>query len=313
MQIPVSLPDPTTLPPSVRRDTQAATPVTPLSSVGGTTEAPDPRLTLQWAQPVTGQRASDPARTVPERVAPSAVLHARDNADGMSPDVSPSVQWSESGRALSQLLRTSTQHMGEDGNVVWPSPPNDDSGQGLPPTQQVLHFMQRLYLGLMQSDVFAAQHLSQAWQRIKPKAPDASTDSASSAVEEPPYQRWLDALAPDSPAAEQATHMLVSGKMQWLGDILPGLSLRIQREDAWREDPHHPGQMQKGASLKVEMDLPHSGTLCVLASQWADHLDVRVKLPKAASTAWESAWPELQTRMSALQRMDLHLSMESAA
>lgn len=311
MQIPVSLPDPAALAPSIRRDVQATTPVTPLASLAGTTEAPDPRLSLQWAQPVAGQPASDPTRPAPERASANTQSPAGSVAGAPASPTSAAVQWSEPARALSQMLRAYGHLTDADGGVPWPAPARTDNPHDAPPAQQVLHFMQRLYVGLSQSDVFAAQHLVQAWQKIKPRASDAPIDVPEPSNEAGQYQRWMDAIAPDSPSAEQATQMLVSGKMQWHGEVLPGLMLRVQREDAWREDPQHPGQAQKGASLKVEIELPRCGTLRVRAAQWGDHMDVRVQLPPEANgLGLQSAWPELETRMADLHMPDMHLSLE---
>ena len=313
MQIPVSLPEPAVSTPSIRRDVQAASPVSAVPSTGGTTEAPDPRLSLQWAQPVLGQPGSDATRAVPERVSAQSPAPLAASSQGPASSASASVQWSDPARTLSQLLQArGAQDFAAQG-VPWPAADAPDPNETLPPAQQVLHFMQRLYRGLAQSDLFAAQHLVQAWHLAKSKDPASVRDMASQAPDSATFARWLDALAPESASAEQVAHMLVSGKMEWHGEMLPGVTLHIQREDAWREDPAHPGQAQKGARLHIEVDLPQAGTLRVQGSQWGEHMDIRVKLLHPKSASLQAAWPQLQARMAALPWQDLQLSWEASA
>jgi len=49
-----------------------------------------------------------------------------------------------------------------------------------------------------------------------------------------------------------------------------GLPAELRREDAWRENPTHPGQIEKGVALTLQTQLPHLGPIQVSARQWGD-------------------------------------------
>jgi hypothetical protein len=93
---------------------------------------------------------------------------------------------------------------------------------------------------------------------------------------------------------------------------LPGIAVTLNREDAWREDPQHPGQAQKGAALRAEMELPQSGRITVLAYQWGDHIDLRVIMPSSPESPLHAAWPLLQDRLSGLNLPELQVTHEAA-
>jgi hypothetical protein len=101
--------------------------------------------------------------------------------------------------------------------------------------------------------------------------------------------------------------MLQTGKMQWQGELLPGIAVQLNREDAWREDPAHPGQVQKGAALRAQIDLPRSGRMTVVAYQWGSHIELRVNMPGASDSTLQAAWPSLLDRLDQLKLPDLHV------
>ena len=108
--------------------------------------------------------------------------------------------------------------------------------------------------------------------------------------------QWVSALEPDSDAAEQAARMLSQGNMAWQAELVPGLPMRIVREDAWRNNPQQAGQLEKGAMLKVEITLPNLGELRILGSQWGQDISLHISHGKPDSNGkvnWSALAPEL--------------------
>lgn len=307
MQIPLTLPEHTT-PLPTRRDVQALSPVSPIPGVEGLAETLDPRLALQWTQPVLSDQSADLTRSALEAVvngSPEA-----DTAPGKTPATlsTGTVTWSSLAQVLGPLLqRISALPPGTP--VPWPAAPTSATSiegavqdADAPALLPALHSVRQQ---LTRSDLFAPQHLFRHWF----KSPESS-DSSSASPEEPDQTtlaRWVSALSPESPTAEQVTRMLLTGKMHWQGDLLPGIAVQLDREDAWREDPAHPGQVEKGAAVRAQIDLPRSGRMTVWAYQWGSHIDLRVNMPAAPDSALELAWPDLQARLAQLNLPDLQL------
>jgi hypothetical protein len=309
MQIPLTLPEQTT-PLPTRRDIQALSPVSPVPGVESQAETLDPRLALQWTQPVLADQSADLARSVLERA--SMPMPAQAPATG-TPTTSPAVAWSSLAQALGPLLQR-IQNADPSVGVRWPT-----SDTSLPGTDAqasnglTLHqAMQSLRSQLAQSDVFAAQHLVEQWF----KAPDQASSSAHATAQEPAthdvLSRWMSALSPDHSTAQDITRMLLNGKMHWQGELLPGVAVTLEREDAWREDPQQPGHAQKGAALRAHIDLPRSGRMTVNAYQWGTHIEVRVALPALDDSPLISAWPQLQEQLAQLKVSELQLTREKS-
>ena len=179
------------------------------------------------------------------------------------------------------------------------------------PASMVLVQLKNIYQALAGSDVFAAQRLNEAWmpRRVVTHNKTASEASQNSALSEfqqlaQPIQepsqaqltQWVAALEPDSDAAEQAARMLSQGNMVWQAELVPGLPMRIVREDAWRNNPQQAGQLEKGAMLKVEVTLPHLGTLRILGSQWGQDISLHISHGKPdgkGKVNWSTLAPEL--------------------
>jgi hypothetical protein len=182
---------------------------------------------------------------------------------------------------------------------------------------EVLSQLQKIYQAIAGSDVFAAQRLNEAWmpRKLEPKqAPklDALKSSEVEAFEQlaQPVQdpstaqltQWVSALEPDSDAAEQAARMLTQGNMVWQAELVPGLPMRIVREDAWRNNPEQAGQLEKGAMLKVEITLPNLGELRILGSQWGQDISLHISHGKPDSSGrvnWTALAPELLQELKA--------------
>ena len=176
---------------------------------------------------------------------------------------------------------------------------------------EVLSQLKIIYQAIAGSDVFAAQRLNEAWmpRKLEPKqTPKLETLKSSEVaafqqlaqpIQEPSAAQlvqWVSALEPDSDAAEQAARMLTQGNMVWQAELVPGLPMRIVREDAWRNNPEQAGQLEKGALLKVEITLPNLGELRIVGSQWGQDISLHISHGKpdiSGRVNWTTLAPEL--------------------
>jgi len=182
---------------------------------------------------------------------------------------------------------------------------------------EVLSQLKKIYEAIAGSDVFAAQRLNEAWmpRKLEPKQ-SPKLDALKNAEVEvfqqlaQPIQdpssaqlaQWVSALEPDSDAAEQAARMLAQGNMVWQAELVPGLPMRIVREDAWRNNPEQAGQLEKGAMLKVEITLPNLGELRILGSQWGQDISLHISHGKSDISGrvnWTALAPELLQELKA--------------
>ena len=176
---------------------------------------------------------------------------------------------------------------------------------------EVLSQLKNIYQSIAGSDVFAAQRLNEAWmpRKLEPKQTPKLESLKNSEVHAfqqlaQPIQdpsasqlaQWVSALEPDSDAAEQAARMLTQGNMVWQAELVPGLPMRIVREDAWRNNPQQAGQLEKGAMLKVEITLPNLGALRIVGSQWGQDISLHISHGKpdiSGRVNWTILAPEL--------------------
>ena len=182
---------------------------------------------------------------------------------------------------------------------------------------EVMSQLKSIYQNLVGSDVFAAQRLNEAWMPRRVVANNAQPSEAfqnsdlkvfqqlAQPILEPSaaqLMQWVSALEPDSDAAEQAARMLSQGNMVWQAELVPGLPMRIVREDAWRNNPQQAGQLEKGAMLKVEITLPNLGELRILGSQWGQDISLHISHGKPDSSGrvnWTALAPELLQELKA--------------
>jgi hypothetical protein len=182
---------------------------------------------------------------------------------------------------------------------------------------EVLSQLKNIYQAIAGSDVFAAQRLNEAWmpRKLEPKQTPKlealkNLEAEAFAQLAQPIQdpsaaqltQWVSALEPDSDAAEQAARMLTQGNMVWQADLVPGLPMRIVREDAWRNNPEQAGQLEKGAMLKVEITLPNLGALRIVGSQWGQDISLHIShgTPESNDKVnWTALAPELLQELKA--------------
>ena len=181
----------------------------------------------------------------------------------------------------------------------------------------VMGQLKNIFLAIAGSDVFAAQRLNEAWmpRKMEPKqtpkleafkSPEVDAfQQLAQPIQEPSaaqLAQWVSALEPDSDAAEQAARMLTQGNMMWQTELVPGVPLRIIREDAWRNNPEQAGQLEKGAMLKVEITLPNLGTLRIVGSQWGQDISLHIShgTPESNDKVnWTALAPELLQELKA--------------
>jgi hypothetical protein len=178
-------------------------------------------------------------------------------------------------------------------------------------SSEVMSQLKNIYQSIAGSNVFAAQRLNEAWMPRRVVANNAQPfetfqnadlkvfQQLAQPIQEPSaaqLTQWVSALEPDSDAAEQAARMLSQGNMAWQAELVPGLPMRIVREDAWRNNPQQAGQLEKGAMLKVEITLPNLGELRILGSQWGQDISLHISHGKPDSNGkvnWSALAPEL--------------------
>jgi hypothetical protein len=173
---------------------------------------------------------------------------------------------------------------------------------------EVMVQLKQIYQAIAGSDVFAAQRLNEAWMprrvladtALPPPEPQLESQIPKSQRSNTPLAlnpdlaeiqkfaqpsidpssaqltQWVSALEPDSDAAQQAARMLAQGNIVWQADLVPGMPMRIVREDAWRNHPQQAGQLEKGAMLKVEIKLPNLGELRIVGSQWGQDISLHI-------------------------------------
>lgn len=293
---------------------QEASPVAPVTAVPGVAEQAqslDSRVALQWTQPVFQGDHGQASRSA--LAAPLPMPVPGFEPQGADPDALSSGQVHP---LLAQGLATWLSRVLADPATQTPSvrpswqPPvpltsaaSADSAQTAPPVMTALW---GLYEALADSDLFAAQRLVQAW--VPKHAAGTRLGEVSSQRDADDFQRgesttepasaqqlaqWVAALEPDSEPAQQAARVLTQGQMQWHTELVPGMPLHMVREDAWRTHPLHPGQLEKGATLRVEVDLPRLGRLRIVGSQWGRDLSLHIAHASDAQGDWVALAPEL--------------------
>ena len=341
-----------------------ASPVVPVSAVPGVAEESqflDSRVALQWTQPVFAGAEGQAGRSALTSSLPGTLLESpRPAASGYEPQgadpdalksrdvhpllaqglstwlsgvlAKPSSAANASGMAI--LMAKASEKI--EAMYTGMSTFNDHTST----SSEVMNQLKTIYQSIAASDVFAAQRLNEAWMPIRLLANNKSSSEAAKnsdleafhqlaqPLPEPnaaQLTQWVSALEPDSNAAEQAARMLSQGNMVWQTELAPGLPLRIVREDAWRNHPQQSGQLEKGAMLKVEINLPNLGQLRITGSQWGQDISLHIshgKLGRNGEVNWTSLAQELlqelkmqgvtDVRVDPLPNAPLNLAAEEA-
>ena len=328
MQIPAPVQD-LHLPLAQRLEAKPVVPVTPVVGVAEQGQALEPHVALQWTQPVFKGERGHAART--PLAAPLPMPTPGFEPQGADPEAMLA------GRvhpALAQGLATWLLRVTDGPEQAKPMPgptlqPGFALGQFQPPAQgfaapgaSVMSVLRGMYQALANSPVFAAHRLAETWMP-KPaspegRAPEKADDPALQAFQslarpaEAPTDlalaQWVSALEPDSPEAQQAARMLSQGQMVWQTELVPGVPMSLVREDAWRVNPEQQGQLEKGASLRVEVDLPRLGRLRIVGSQWAGQLTLHIAHAGDADSPWVRLAPQLTDDLRSRGLRDVQVS-----
>ena len=306
-------------------------PVLPVTAVPGVAEEAqslDSRVALQWTQPVFAGAEGQAGRSALTAPLPNALLQSPKTAvpgyqpQGADPDALKSGDvhpllaqglstWlsgvlakPSSAANVASLAMLMANGLGK--TTVKPA-----GNEAATTSSEVMSQLKSIYQNVVGSDVFAAQRLNEAWMPRRVVANNAQPTEAfqnadlkvfqqlAQPIQEPSaaqLTQWVSALEPDSDVAEQAARMLSQGNMVWQAELVPGLPMRIVREDAWRNNPQQAGQLEKGAMLKVEITLPNLGELRILGSQWGQDISLHISHGKPDSNGkvnWSALAPEL--------------------
>ena len=306
-------------------------PVLPVTAVPGVAEEAqslDSRVALQWTQPVFAGAEGQAGRSALTAPLPNALLQSPKTAvpgyepQGVDPDALKSGDvhpllaqglstWlsgvlakPSSAANVASLAMLMANGLGK--TTVKPA-----GEEATTTSSEVMGQLKNIYQSIAGSNVFAAQRLNEAWMPRRVVANTAQPTEAfqnadlkvfqqlAQPIQEPSaaqLTQWVSALEPDSDAAEQAARMLSQGNMVWQAELVPGLPMRIVREDAWRNNPQQAGQLEKGAMLKVEITLPNLGELRILGSQWGQDISLHISHGKPDSNGkvnWSALAPEL--------------------
>ena len=306
-------------------------PVLPVTAVPGVAEEAqslDSRVALQWTQPVFPGAEGQAGRSALTAPLPNALLQSPKTAvpgyepQGADPDALKSGDahpllaqglstWLSGVLAKPSSAANVTSLAMLKANGVGKAASKPAGGEDATTSSEVMSQLKNIYQSIAGSNVFAAQRLNEAWM---PRRVVANTAQATEAfqnsdlkvfqqlaqpIQEPSaaqLTQWVSALEPDSDAAEQAARMLSQGNMVWQTELVPGLPMRIVREDAWRNNPQQAGQLEKGAMLKVEITLPNLGQLRIVGSQWGQDISLHISHGKPDSNGkvnWSALAPEL--------------------
>ena len=209
--------------------------------------------------------------------------------------------------------------------VAWPA-------AGQPVADTPAQALQNLRDTLGRSPLFAANPrtpaalATAAWRGASPAGADSLTQSApelptAAPAEALPSPTAL-AIAAQSPTAlagaapavdttQQALQLLLHGQLSWSGELTPGVKARLQREDAWQEDPHRPGRLLQGSALRLEVELPTTGSLVVLAQQVGDQLSVRLLPGLDQALHFEAELSDLRSALLPLSDTPIDLALQA--
>ncbi len=161
----------------------------------------------------------------------------------------------------------------------------------------------------------ASHHASSGASQLPGTHDPSSTLRAASTM--PPAAGFVDlasTMAADGPgidSTQQALQLLLHGQLQWSGELTPGVKARLRREDAWQEDPQRPGRLLQGSALRVELDLPATGPLVVLAQQVGAQLSVRVLPGPGQALRFEAELADLRTALEPLSDTPVDLALHA--
>lgn len=257
----------------------------------------DPRTAVKLPDPVAKGESSAQLKNA---LANSGVLYVQPDAgnaallEGMAFNASMlsgalKPQSAELAKLLAQLANLQPSEEGSlDSLVAQEKPWRGAGGETLTPKQA----MQNLLSTFAGSQLFAARYLADV---LGPKLLHPSVVDDASLQEE--TAKVLESLSSDSPNAKEAARLLLHGHLFWQGELMPGVKARLNREDAWDNDPDHEGQLLKGSKISLEIDLPKAGSFKVVGFQFGEALRLRIETSANHKASFQQHLHDLDARL----------------
>lgn len=91
--------------------------------------------------------------------------------------------------------------------------------------------------------------------------------------------------------------LLMDGRMVWQGQFTEGVPVRLERSDAWQTNRRAIGGMEKGSSIRLQIQLPSLGLLEVRALGFGGQVSARVHAASSSASALAQSLPDLLERL----------------
>lgn len=167
--------------------------------------------------------------------------------------------------------------------------------------------MATLYQNLQSSGIFAADQLKRL---LFPASEEDGMPLVTSKSVESETTSLLGQLSTESPAVRDSVKLLLRGDILWQGQLMPNVQGRLYREDAWEADPDHPGQLQKGSRITMEVTLPNLGPFKVVGTQLGESVHVAVEGAPEAQSTLTNAFSDLLEQIHAQVDPDVKVSLK---
>ena len=264
----------------------------------------DPRVAVNLADPVqysaSGNQVKDPLVKTGQLLGTAAAQQGEAVTTAATSTLALIPTFKPPSAALAQLIALAQSNAGnavdQMTGVNWPASAESLHQGAEGQTHSPLRAMVQLLQSLGKSELFAASAMAQAFAKVQGHGVDGNEDATLK-------RRMSDALVhcqADDPVAKDAARLLLNGVLLWQGELVPGVQARMTREDAWREAPDGSGQMQKGASLKIDMALPNSGSFQVAGVQFGNEVLLNIRVADSAED-YRVAYPALRERLDSLE------------
>jgi hypothetical protein len=322
MQVPPIIPKATALPPQELRPEPVAR-TAPVVMADAAAKL-DPSLLLKTPVPVSqGPRLPPNVRPSIDQTGPVYV----------SPEIPLDPEAAaHTARVTAQLGRAEAgPHM-----VKWPLPPELQQLQQRLPNlalaSQPRDALNLLRLGLEKSPMLALSNFAESMGLVREKPPSRIVNRQQSDASGSDAHAWPQGSLPSGTssaahaAAEFLRHspekgsaelqaglaLLLHGQMQWQGQLTPGVQAKVLREDAYLEDPRHPGgPLAKGARITIEAELPTIGRVLVRGLQIGESVSISVVPQRQGQSALAQHFGELQQHLKDMALSSVQLRLHS--
>lgn len=218
---------------------------------------------------------------------------------------------------------------GSKAEVDWPLAPGRTPEQAVAQTPE--QALAQLRQALADSPLFAVRRLTERWfpaaaaqvdaqasqdehgttpgdASMRDRAADARLDagreddaSAAARAASAPDRPLTPADRPAPRDLAQAAALLIGGRLQWQGELTPGVRARIVRDDHWHPEREGDGSaLQAGTRITLVVDLPHLGPVTLQAVDTPGRASIDLFAEPMAAARLEAELGRLQDRMRRL-------------